>query len=164
MNLSILKQVISTRARVEDYYVCKNGNNNQYVYVIDGDRRIIFTSTDDAIRFNKALANEENATEVIALLQDVAQRLGRKYLEAEWPEGFLARRQLRDCQGNWNPKVLAPIQLGNQQVSGAPNAQNTIMTDAMQEMARTLNQHIMEEINRPHLTRIEFPERFNFPI
>lgn len=99
-----IKKILKTGQTQGSYYVCSTQRDSSYVYIVDQERRIIFTSTYDTIRRN-TLIEEDWLNEV---LEDFASKLARKYVEAEFPTSFLLNKRVRDCAGNWDPKVLNP--------------------------------------------------------
>lgn len=132
--IEIIKKILKTRVGQEDIYVCTTRKDNSYVYVIDRDRKILFTSTDDAIRYN-TLFEEDGLSD---LLKEIAQKLGRKYIEAEFPDNFLLGKKIRDSAGNWDPKALYPTDTKDSIVMPVESIINQGITAYGQEMARSL--------------------------
>lgn len=96
-----IKQVLETKRDYGNFQVLAAVRNKSYVYVISSGR-IFFTSTYDAIRYNSLIDNEE----VKNLLKETAEKLGRRFIEAEYPSDFLDNTDLARVYGNWDPKVL----------------------------------------------------------
>lgn len=100
--LDQIKTVLETRESNGAVAVYSTRRDTSYIYVVDSNNKIYFTSTGDSLRYN-TLVNDLGLRD---LIKESAEKLGRKFIEAEFPDDFLANKQLRNTIGNWDPKAL----------------------------------------------------------
>lgn len=100
-----IKEVFRTGQNSGNCYLLRPRNDTSYTYCTDRDRKVFFSSTDSHIRVDRTMDEE-----VKQVLRETADKLGRKFLEADYPDDYLLDRPLNNCTGNWNVRLLAGVE------------------------------------------------------